>query len=433
MNIRGPTSGTVWHSRLVSYRTGVKCGVNAALYLISSKRALTWACCGLLAAWLCNPAAATSGEKTVYWTTNSADAAACQGQLNMIFGALQEYQKRNQNLPRWLSDLVPDYIHDRNTLVCPYVLKTGNLKKFREKYFLGRVFKDPGSCSYGYEFCTESWEVPGWTTRIYKERQMELIGFNVPIVRCFAHRPVLNLAFDGSLYPSTPEWEDTFVRSSKQNAVLHNIFLLTNISENKLVSKLSEPRKPETNAGLLDLSTQCNASLLHLSQIDQSGKLLIPYPEGVRQIAGVQFDVRAIVHLGARQFPILLPEKIENIPVNRKCRAIHFLHGATFPASNGSKVASFVIHFREGGLAEMPIIYGRDVKTRWFNQNQKSELEPPKPAWISSPDRVGANGKSLRLYMSSWRKQNADPDVTTIDFISHMTESAPFLLAITIE
>jgi hypothetical protein len=386
-----------------------------------------------MAAWLWNPPAALSAEKAVYWTTNSADAAACQSQLNIIYGALQEYQKRNQNLPRWLSDLVPDYIHDPNTLVCPYVSKTGNLKKFREKYFLGRVFKDPGSCSYGYEFCTESWDAPEWTTRIYKERQMELIGFSVPIVRCFAHRPVLNLAFDGTLYPSHDDWEDTFVKSSKQMAVFHNVFLFTNVSANRLVSKLSEPRKLETDARLLDLSTYCNASLLHLSQINQSGKLLAPYPEGVRQIGGVDFDVRAIVHLAARQFPIPFREKIENIPVNRKCASLHFLHGASSMAGNGSKIASFVVHFRDGGSAEVPIIYGRDVKTRWFDQKQKSELEAPKPAWISSPDKVGTGGKSLRLYVNSWRKQDGDSDVTTIDFISHMTESAPFLLAITAE
>src|SRR5207244_9618427 len=121
------------------------------------------------------------------------------------------------------------------------------------------------------------------------------------------------------------------------------------------------------------------------------------------------------------------------IPVNRKCASIHFLHGATFIVTNGSKVASFLIRFRDGHTAEVSIIYGTDVKTRWFDPNQKSELENPRPAWTTPPDKVGPTGKSLRLYVSSWKNQAPDIEVASLDFISDMSESAPFLLGITVE
>src|SRR6185503_6958505 len=117
------------------------------------------------------------------------------------------------------------------------------------------VFEDPGVCSYAYEFCLQRWYVPGWTTRTYKEHQMQLVGMSVPIVRCFAHRPILNLGFDGSLYP-TPinrDWEDLFISSSIQKPVFHDVYLITNIAQNKLIAKLSPARNSTTDARLLDL------------------------------------------------------------------------------------------------------------------------------------------------------------------------------------
>jgi len=390
----------------------------------------------LLLACLCNPDVRAPAEEVRYWTTKAADEVACQGQLNIIYGALQQYQKQNRSLPLWLSDLVPDYIHDANTLVCPFVLSTGNIKKWREHARLGGVFDDPGSCSYSYEFRTSQ---ARWTTRDYKHRQMELFGFSVPIVRCLAHQPSLNLAFDGGIYRNPKsgnhegEWEDIFVISTNHAAVFHNPRLLTNISGNKLVFKLSGLRKPETDARMLDLSGQYNALLFHLSQVDHAGKLLVTYPEGMQRIGGIDFDVRGLIHLNARQFPVAFPEKVENIPVDRKCASIHFLHGATFTAPNGTKVGSFILHFADGRRTEIPLIYVNDVRARWFDHTPESDLETPKPAWTTPPDKVGTSGKSLRLYETTWKNNHQDAEVASVDFISAMTESAPFLLAITAE
>ena len=387
---------------------------------------------GLLLAWLCDLPPGRAAETVVYWTTNSADVAACQRQLNIIHGALQEYQKRNQDLPRWLSDLVPDYIPAK-MLICPFVQDSGNLKKWRERYLLGSVFKDPLSCTYAYEFCTEMCYIPGFSTREFKQRQMELIGSAVPIVRCFAHRPVLNLGFDGSIYSAAEEWENSFAtRATKRLFHDVSLFLGTN-SQSNLARRFIEVRKPETDARLLDLSDYYNASLLHLSQIDQTGKVQIIFPAGVQNIRGIDFDARGLVHLRAKQFPIAFPERVEKIAVNRKCGAIHFLYGVTSIVDSNAAVGSFQVHLQNGDTTEVPIVYGKDVKSRWFDPNDKSELSDPQPAWISPADKIGPMGTSLRLYVSSWRNQDATSEIASVDFISHMTESAPFLLAITVE
>jgi hypothetical protein len=367
-------------------------------------------------------------------TTNFADRAACQVQLGKIYGAIQKYVREKEKLPQWLSDLVPDFIHDPTTLVCPFVNSTGNVKKWREEFVTVPVFGDPATCTYAYEFCTVPIpKVPGFTTRDYKQRQMEVIGLGVPIVRCLAHLPRLNLGFDGSIYSSPFNWEDNFVASAKHEDIFHNVWLLTfaKSSLNKVILDLSQPRSPQADTRLLELSSHYNASLFHLSQMHDSGKLLAPYPEGVQKIGGIEFDIRALVHLTGKHFPISFPGKVENIVVNRPCATIHFLHGAASAAPDDSRIASYVVHYADGLTNEIPVVYGKDVRTRWFNRNQETDLQDPKAAWISPPDTVGTMRQSLRLYVATWKNPRREVRIKRIDFVSHMTSAAPFLVAIT--
>jgi hypothetical protein len=208
---------------------------------------------------------------------------------------------------------------------------------------------------------------------------------------------------------------------------------LTKRSLNRIIRDLLEPRDPKAGPSALDLSPHYNASLLHLSRIELSGKLLIHYPEGLRRMDGVDFDIRALIHLTATNFPIPFPEKVGGIPVNRKCASLHFLHGAMFPATDGIKIASYVLRFGDGTTDEVPVTYGKDVKTRWCDPRIESDADNPKPAWVSPPDKIGPAGKSLRLYVTHWRNPRRDSELRSIDFISHMTPSAPFLVALTLE
>jgi hypothetical protein len=385
---------------------------------------------------LANPLLCRAAEETPTkpgYSTDPTDQEACQGQLNVIYGAIQEYLRRSQRLPRWLSELTPDFIHDPETLICPFVRKTHILKKWREDFVLIPVFGDSAS-SYAYEFCTVPIQgLQDKTIRDYKQRQMEVMGFGVPIVRCFAHRPVLNLAFEGTIYESPTDWEDNFVNSAEDHHFFHDVLGLdSSWSQNRMVMKKIAARNPQLDARLLDLSKHYNALLLHLSQIDHSGKLLATYPEGRQNIGGVEFDVRGLIHLTGKNFPISFLERVDNIVVNQKCAKIHFLHGAMYGAPEGVTVAIYVVH-QGSGHTEIPIVYGKDVKTRWFDSRQKSELDSPKVAWTSPPNSVGTAGKSLRLYRTTWSNPNPDLEVNSISFVSYLTESAPFLVAITLE
>src|SRR6516162_9394412 len=138
---------------------------------------------------------------------------ACTKNLKTIYQAVQAYQTDHKDLPNWLSDLVPQYLPDANVLMCPVCRRTGQTE--------GPPLADPKlPSSYLFEFNplplgNTAPKAPNQTRREWKRRQMGLVGSMVPIVRCRHHNPVLNLAFDGTIYESPPMWEQAFTNRVK--------------------------------------------------------------------------------------------------------------------------------------------------------------------------------------------------------------------------
>ena len=396
-----------------------------------------WGLLTLLGVWLFQPgadAAENSSQKRSY-STNAADQVACEGQMNFIYLAIQEYQKQYQKLPSQLSELVPEFISDGKKLICPFIWATGNVKNWREGLRTVPVFGDP-VCTYGYEFSLKPVHHDStniYTCRDYKSRQMEVMGFSVPIVSCHAHKPVLNLGYDGSIYQSHGEWEDIFVTHKEDAPFLHHVAWMLIRSREQIMQRLIHPRQSPLDPRQLDLSTNYNALLTHLYQVGAGGNLLVTCPEGLQTFGGVGFDIRGLIQLTARDFPLSFPVKVEAIKVEQKCARIHFLHGTAFGAAPTQPVATFVMHLADGSQSELPILYGKDVKARWFDARQKAELENPKPAWVSPADKVGTAGRSLRLYQTAWQNPHPEIGVDRIDLVSEMTAAAPFVVAISLD
>jgi len=75
---------------------------------------------------------------------------------------------------------------------------------------------------------------------------------------------------------------------------------------------------------------------------------------------------------------IQLPERVNNIPIGRQCRRLHFLHtighssyisrGANgvreekFRVPFGVVVGHYVVHYADGEEIKIPIEHGRDVR-----------------------------------------------------------------------
>jgi len=129
--------------------------------------------------------------------------ASCAEHLRIIYAGLRRYEEDHGHLPDWLSQLVPRYL-EAETLFCP-----------RDAGHTTPYWPDPNlPCSYCYELNPRhlNGRPPlDKTMRHYKNAQRKLFGDVVPIVRCFHHDAVLNLAWDGTVYTSGTWFERLFI------------------------------------------------------------------------------------------------------------------------------------------------------------------------------------------------------------------------------
>jgi hypothetical protein len=364
------------------------------------------------------------------------DSEACLKQMNRIYAALQQHHKKYQRFPNRLSALVPEFVLDPEDLTCPYVARSGDRTKWR-LHVDQSVFDDPGS-TYAYEFSNKS---PYWGPELtyaeVKRHHMKFFGFGMPIVRCFAHRPRLNLAYGGTVYESNFEWEDAYLTCREQRGVFHQNLSNTNLLATRLVEVSLPSREYDLSPRQVDLSTSYNAPLLHLSRMDRRGQLLMTYPRSAEFIDGVLFDVRALIHLGGRNFPIPFPLSIDGIAVGANCERMHFLHGVVLaPHSSASSIPSgstnsvYSISFADGHLEDFAILNGRDAKTLWFSPDEPSQEGDAKPGWVLT---LPGTRTTLRLYVATWQNPFPARQVKSVSIRSHATNCAPFLVAITLD
>ena len=196
-------------------------------------------------------------------------------------------------------------------------------------------------------------------------------------------------------------------------------------------------RSPLAEPGMLDLTRFYNAPLdrdwapyWRLDHLDQN---LSELPQGIRKFLAVEFDVRGIVQLrsiepGWERYP----ERVTGIPVGRTISKLHALHGTAFYEAPGEVVASYVLAYADGTSAELPVRYGRDVWD-WSNRWGSKPPEDVQIAWQApNPARPVENAFKY-ISQSDWENPHPDKVVESIDFVSRMTRSAPFLIAITVE
>ncbi|HEY3913341.1 MAG TPA: hypothetical protein VGN61_02545 [Verrucomicrobiae bacterium] len=370
---------------------------------------------------------AQSNESTTDPNAAGEDKKACIRNLKVIYDAIQLYQMDHKEVPNWLSDLVPQYL-DASALICPACKRTGQTES--------SPLADPKlPCSYLYEFCpvplgkNDAPGDPTKTRRDWKRRQMALAGGAVPIVRCRHHDTVLNLAFDGHVYESGPSWEDT-LNNGVDVAELQSARIFAVAPDNAEPRKVEiPPRDASASPRLINLDKFYNATLTNAWH-GKPHNDLTSLPSGLQTFAGVQFDVRGIVQLASRSLSHKgYPSRVTGMEIHQKCSVLHFLHAVGYAGKDGQLVGSYVVHYANNQMeSEIPIIYGRDVRD-WHKYKEEEPSPDLQLAW------TGTNGtsSSIRLYTSAWTNIVPNVEIDSIDFVSAMGDSAPFLIAITTE
>jgi hypothetical protein len=262
----------------------------------------------------------------------------------------------------------------------------------------------------------------------------------VPIVRCRHHKSPLNLAFDGRIYESPPSWEAMLTNSvNPQSLTPARMFAAASTTEAAAATKSYPERDQNTPAQLLDLSRFFNARLSdtwHGTQ-NATGNDLGSLPAGIQQLEGVEYDLRGVIQLASKA-PTAnrFPTNISGIKVGQKVRKLHFLHSGAFgkPADEGKEIGAYILHFAGNQTRiEVPIIYGQDVRD-WHYWPR----EPEAPAnlhrvWKGENKTSKAANSYLRLFETTWTNIIPNVELESIDFVSKLSQPAPFLLAITVE
>ncbi len=152
----------------------------------------------------------------------------------------------------------------------------------------------------------------------------------------------------------------------------------------------------------------------------------------MQKIEGIEFDIRGMVVTNGRAITgkaVPGPKRVNGIPVSQTARELHFLHACSYGAAEGTRIGTYHLHYTDGQSAELPIIYGEDLRD--YSKSADQSRATPKNAREIFP-RSGE--KSItRLFLRTYANPRPEVEITTIDFESAMADPAPFVVAITVE
>jgi len=213
----------------------------------------------------------------------------------------------------------------------------------------------------------------------------------------------------------------------------------------KVVAALPS-RDPNLPRDALDISSYFNATLEEDFYPKVGSQNLKALPSGGQTFRQIPFDVRGAIRLCSRprndsdkKFPI----SVRNIPVNRVCRRLHFLHGNGWEVEQAIQVAKYVLRYSDGQKVEIPIENGRDILATWVagdrsEEEGRFESLGGRVAWKTSHKQTERHIESrqitTRVFLTTWKNPRPQIKIDSIDFESKLgIFVTPFLLALTIE
>ncbi|MGO8931206.1 MAG: protein kinase domain-containing protein [Limisphaerales bacterium] len=197
------------------------------------------------------------------------------------------------------------------------------------------------------------------------------------------------------------------------------------------------PREPRAGANLVDLGPFYNAAFTE--ELYGTAGNVWPLPTGLLELDGVQFDVRGLVQLSGSVLERLrveprYPVSVPGIPLQGRFVRLHCLGATGWSQPDGQTIGRCVIHYADGQEADLPIVYGRDVRDWWdVGAQGPGDSLPAKVVWTGQNPAMPRHQGTLRLFKFTWSNPRPGADAQSLDFVSAMTQCAPFLIAITVE
>jgi hypothetical protein len=196
------------------------------------------------------------------------------------------------------------------------------------------------------------------------------------------------------------------------------------------------PRDPQAGPDQVDL-TKFYGTSLNDDWFNHPGHDLHDVPQGLQLFGGVLFDVRGLIVLaGSGSLAVsglVLPEAVRNIPVGRKGKALHFLQASAFVGTpHGVKIGEYVIHYTNGETRTADLIYGENMLDWWVHP-EDGHVTKAEEVWYGANTATRSMGMQTRLIKYAFENPLSDVEISAIDFVSAVSNSAPMLVAITVE
>lgn len=203
-------------------------------------------------------------------------------------------------------------------------------------------------------------------------------------------------------------------------------------SAKRQFQRLIPARLPQAPRNLIDLSDYYNAALGQTWHGGTANNSLDSLPPGLLQLGGTVFDVRGIVQLAGRQLTRSerrYPQRVIGIKIDQPCSQLQFLQGTGWKTADGTNLGSYIVHYRDGRQQTIPIIYGEDVRDWIGNSDPSTTLKRSTIVWTATNKAP----YHVRLFKTTWANPWPDTEITSLDYLSTVAESAPFLIALTAE
>ena len=200
-------------------------------------------------------------------------------------------------------------------------------------------------------------------------------------------------------------------------------------------------RDVKTDKKLIDLTKYYTAALDD-DWLVSAGANLKRLPKGIQKFDNETFDIRGIIQLGGlslykesdyslEEQKIKYPEKVKGIEINQKALRIYFLQASAWGEEDGKEIGQYIVNYEDNSTDTISLKYLDNIRDWWFAEGDKMPKNANQ-AWIGLNDLTEKLGMQISLFNFKWENPYNEKTIKSIDFISTLTNAAPYLVAITL-
>ena len=158
-------------------------------------------------------------------------------------------------------------------------------------------------------------------------------------------------------------------------------------------------------------------------------------PRGSKTFGNVPLSIDGMICLWGESNAkngLVFPEKVDDIPVNRKFDSLYVYHATFFSSREGSPVYHLTLKYASDTESMTTICYGAHVRDWFKSPHEKvTELSDSKSKMVWSADNPDNKTIEIRFYISPITNPRPALEVKSISLASAKGSSAACILAMT--